>query len=70
MQFYIMNSKIAITAIVLVAVIMGMSAVAPAMAGNHGNSPPDVTPCEELENPSDDRPEAKSGKDKAKAQVC
>jgi len=65
-----MNSKIAITAIVLVAVIMGMSAVAPAMAGNHGNSPPDDTPCEALDNPSDDRSEANPGKGAARTEVC
>ena len=43
-----------ISAIVLVAVIMGLSAVTPAIAGNHGNSPPSGEPCDGLDNPSDE----------------
>jgi len=61
-----MNSKIAITAIVLVAVIMGMSAVAPAMAGNHANSPPDP-PCEALDNPSVGKSGGNAGPGKTRA---
>ena len=66
-----MSSKIlAISATVLFAVIMGFSAVTPAMAGNHGNSPPVREPCDALHNPSDDRGAADRGKDKARSKVC
>ena len=62
-----MNKTIAITTIVLVAVVMGVSAVTPAMAGNHGNVPPEDM-CDALDNPSDDKSggNADTGKDKAK----
>ena len=67
-----MNKTLAITAIVLVAVVMGMSAITPAMAGNHGNVPADPLPCEALDNPSDDKggENVDKGKDKAKEKVC
>ena len=45
---------------------MGLSAVTPVMAGNHGNSPPSGEPCDGLENPSDERESADAGKSKAK----
>ena len=62
-----MNKTLTIAAIVLVAVIMGMSAITPAMAGNHGNSPPEDT-CDAIDNPIDDKSggNADTGKDKAK----
>jgi len=61
----IMSGKLlAISVIIMFAVIMGLSAVTPAMAGNHGASPPeDVRPCDALDKPSDDR--ASEGKDRA-----
>ncbi len=65
-----MNSKIAITAIVLVAVIMGMSAVAPAMAGNHVNSPPDDPPCDAISNPSDAKSGGNAGPGKTRANAA
>jgi len=62
-----MNKTLTITAIVLVAVVMGMSAITPAMAGNHANSPPEDT-CDAIDNPSDAKSggNADTGKDKAK----
>lgn len=62
-----MNKTLAITAIVLVAVVMGMSAITPAMAGNHSTVPPEDT-CDALDNPSDGKSggNADTGKDKAK----
>ena len=62
-----MNKTLAITTIVLVAIVMGMSAVTPAMAGNHAGTPP-VDVCDALDNPSDDKSggNADTGKDKAK----
>ena len=62
-----MNKTLTIAAIVLVAVVMGMSAITPAMAGNHGNSPPADT-CDAIDNPSDTKSggKADTGKDKAK----
>jgi len=56
-----------ISAIVLVAVIMGFSAVAPAMANVPPTDPPDNAPedaCDGLYNPSDEN--AAAGKAKAK----
>ena len=62
-----MNKTLTIAAIVLVAVIMGMSVITPAMAGNHKNSPPEDT-CDAIDNPSDAKSggNADTGKNKAK----
>ena len=60
-----MNRAIAISAIALVAVIMGMSALAPAMAVPPGDPPADVPEdaCDALENPANEK--AANGKSKA-----
>lgn len=67
--YFSMSDKrvLVISAIVMVAVVMGMSAVAPAMAGNHGSVPP-VDTCDAIDNPSDSKSggNADTGKDKAK----
>jgi len=63
---------LAITAIVLVAVIMVMGAVAPAMAGNHGSVPKDDPPCDALDDPvsSKDGGNADPGKARAAEEIC
>ncbi len=63
---------LAISVIALVAIIMVMGTVSPAMAGNHGNSPPTEVPCDELDNPSDEKSggNADSGKGTARDKVC
>ena len=67
-----MNKTLAFTAFVMFAVIMGMSAVAPAMAeagGESGNNPPNSTACDKIaDNKSNDK--ANDGQDKAAANVC
>ena len=67
-----MNRVITISAIALVAVMMGMSAVAPAMAeagGESGNNPPNSTACDEIaDNKRNDK--ANDGQAKAAANVC
>jgi len=68
-----MSSKIlAISVIVLVAVIMGFSAVTPAMAGNHGTSPPDDRCDAVVADPvsSKDGGNNDAGKAKAAEVVC
>ncbi len=63
---------LAITAIVLVAIIMVMGAVAPAMAGNHGTVPKDNPPCDALDDPvsSNDDDKADPGKARAAEKIC
>ena len=63
-----MNKTLTITAIVMVAVVMGMSAITPAMAGNHNSGLPPEDTCDALDNPSDTKSggNADTGKDKAK----
>ena len=64
---FTMNKTLAITVIVLVAVVMVMGAAAPAMAGNHPpDAPADKQDCEALDNPSEIREKAAEGKGKAK----
>ena len=60
-----MNRAIAISAIALVAVMMGMSAIAPAMAVPPEDPPADVPEdaCDALENPANGN--ADRGKSKA-----
>ncbi len=60
-----MNRAIAISAIALVAVIMGMSALAPAMAVPPEDPPADVPKdaCDALDNPANEK--AGIGKSKA-----
>jgi len=67
-----MNKTLVITTIALVAVIMVMGTVAPAMAGNHGTTPKDDPPCDALDDPvsSNDRGNADAGKNKAKDKAC
>jgi len=62
-----MNRAIAISAIALVAVIMGMSALAPAMAVPPEDPPADVPEdaCDALDNPANEK--AANGKSKAAA---
>ena len=65
-----MNRALVISAIVLVAVIMVVGAVAPAMAGNHGDKPVTDPPCESLDNPSDDKSGGNADKGKGKARAA
>jgi len=67
-----MNKTLTISMIALVAIIMVMGAVAPAMAGNHGTVPKDNPPCDALDDPvsSGDEGEADRGKNTARDKVC
>ena len=61
-----------ISVIALVAIIMVMGTVSPAMAGNHGTVPKADPPCDALDDPvsSGDEGKADPGKGTAREKVC